>query len=644
MCGIAGILSSSISNNRGGVTEMAQALYHRGPDMGDSWENPQAGIALSHRRLSILDLSVHGAQPMTSNSGRYVLTYNGEIYNYLEIRRKLETHHNYTWQGHSDTEVLLSALETWGISETLEKTNGMFAFGLWDKKTRTLTLARDRFGEKPLYLGWLGKKIVFASELKAFQCIPQWQKNIDNEAVGYLLRFGFIPAPLSIYQGIYKLPAAHFISFSAKDTQRALDVSEFQEQCTCYWNLSSVAHHGIDNPFDADENTAIEVLNELLSESVRKRMLADVPVGALLSGGIDSSLVTAIMQKHSPRPVQTFTVGFREDRFDEAKFSKNIANYLHSDHTEIILSPEDALAIIPQLPSIYNEPLADPSQIPTALVAKIARRKVTVALSGDGGDELFSGYARYHSALKFWPLLRLSPSFMRSYLGRLTNGNNQLTRLFHSVNTSKTAFRIWRLSRRISAGNFQDYYGNLLALSLSRTATKPNWPSGLPLYKKHIVPNGLDTEQQMMFIDQMSYLPDDILVKTDRASMAASLELRIPLLDHTIAEFAWRMPAGLRRRKNTGKYLLHQLLYRYIPRELVDRPKKGFDIPLDSWLRGPLREWMLDLLSPETVKNNTFLETNQLNFLVDQHLSGHGDFGYTLWPVLMLQAWRCHQK
>jgi len=553
---------------------MAQTLVHRGPDSDGYWKDKVAG--LSHKRLAIIDLSTHGAQPMISASGRYVLTYNGEIYNYLNLRQELEKDQDYTWRGRSDTEVLLAAIETWGLPETLDKINGMFAFGLWDRITRTLTLARDRLGEKPLYIGWIGKQIAFASELKAFQCIRQWEKNIDCQAVGYFLRYGFIPAPLSIYQGVYKLPAGHFISFTAEDTiQRPIDTASFKKLCNCYWNLSTVAWQGINNQLAPNAETAIDILDELLSNSIQKRMLADVPVGALLSGGIDSSLVTAIMQKHSARPVQTFTIGFNEDSFNEAEFAKKIAEYLRSEHTEIILSPDEALSIIPELAQIYCEPFADSSQIPSTLIAKITQQKVTVALSGDGGDELFSGYCRYKNALKFWPLLRLLPSGLRNLPDHLIESSKHFSRFISPLSTNDIIFRMWRFSKRISANNFQDYYGNLLSLSLTRTISKDYWPTGLPMCNSDRVPNGLDIEQQMMFIDQMSYLPDDILVKTDRASMASSLELRIPLLDHTIVEFAWRIPSELRRQQNKGKFLLHAPVQVYSQRA-GRQAQKGF--------------------------------------------------------------------
>lgn len=646
MCGIAGILSSCEADNQNVVADMANTLLHRGPDAGETWVDASAGIAISHRRLSILDLSPQGAQPMVSPDGRYIISYNGEIYNHIELRRNIEKHISCQWRGHSDTEVLLASIETWGIEKTLKLANGMFAFALWDRESRTLTLARDRIGEKPLYLGWIGNQIAFASELKALRQVPGWEGKINRLAVGYLLRFGFVPAPLSIYQGIYKLPQAHYIQLTQSDTDTIPSAEIFQDRCTCYWNLSEIVLSGINNPLAIDETAAINELDELLSESIRLRMVADVPVGALLSGGIDSSLVTAIMQHNSAHPIRTFTIGFEDSLYDEAKFSRPVAMHLGCDHTAVTLCPQDALKIIPNLHDIYNEPFADPSQIPTILVAAIARREVTVGLSGDGGDELFGGYARYRIGKNIWSALRWVPPSVRITTGKWLTKSIGEKRLFPCANrTKQLAFKFWRLGKRISVNNFESYYANLLALSLCQVTPPDDWPVSLPiLHRKNFAPNGLDIDQHMMYVDQVSYLPDNILVKSDRASMAASLELRIPLLDHRIVEFSWRMPAHLRRDEKGGKSLLRQLLYRYVPKELIDRPKKGFDIPIDDWLRGPLREWLQDLLSLNVIRGSEYLNSKMVRFLVNEHLSGHGNHGYSLWPILMFQSWLTRQS
>lgn len=644
MCGIAGIISNNLQRIVDVAVHMGQPLRHRGPDSHGTWMDTKAGIALVHQRLAILDLSSHGAQPMESASGRFVISYNGEIYNHRTLKELVDGAGTVMWHGHSDTEILLAAFETFGLQKTLEWANGMFAFALWDKETGILTLARDRMGEKPLYVGWVGTAIAFCSEPVAFRCLPGWTGKIDEQALGYLLRYGFIPAPLSIYKRIYKLPPAHFIQLSSKDCDTIFSPEAFTNRCTYYWHLPRIVANAAHNDTAPDEADALANLERLLVENISLRMIADVPVGSLLSGGIDSSLVTALMQANSSRPVKTFTIGFHENVFDEARYAKPVAAHLGCDHTEITLSPRDALNIIPNLPQIYSEPFADPSQIPTALVSAVARRGVTVALSGDGGDELFGGYARYRTALHFWRLLGRLPSWLRVAAGNVLSGVVVDSLPFRPTGRGPNpGFRLRRLGRRLAARDFDSYYANLLSLSLTPTASS-HWPAGLPFLCNHYaIPSGVDLEQRMMYVDQVSYLPDDILVKSDRASMAASLELRIPLLDHKIVEFAWSLPAHLRRRGSEGKWLLRKLLYKYVPEKLVKRPKKGFDIPIDEWLRGPLREWMQDLTATDALKHG-YLDKDAVTFIVQQHLSGQANYGYTLWPVLMFQAWLAQQQ
>ena len=640
MCGIAGILAPDGSIRRDIAISMMQSLTHRGPDGNGVWVDADAGIALSHSRLSIIDLSPLGSQPMISHQGRYVLSYNGEIYNHPQIRNALEKEGFAGWRGHSDTEVFLAAIERWGLEEALKSANGMFAFALWDRAERRLILARDRMGEKPLYVGWLGSKIVFASELKAFHRLPEALPDIDRRALGYFLRFGYIPAPLSIYQKIYKLPQAHYVSLGSDDCKATMNGETFKSHCVCYWSLPELVNTAVMQSNDADESTILNQLEALVTESVRLRMVADVPVGSMLSGGIDSSLITAIMQHLSPRPVKTFTVGFSEGKFDEAKHAKAVAAHIGSNHTEIELSHNDALEIIPRLPEIYDEPFADASQIPTMLVSATARQGVTVALSGDGGDELFSGYERYWDLLRVWPAISWMPSMMRLKAGQF------IARIAQSVcrpkiplHSEQLAHRFWRLGSRMAAQDFDAFYANLLSMSLCRTAAQ-FWPTGLPLVIPLIGPKAtMEIEHRMMLADQCSYLPDDILVKIDRASMAASLELRAPFLDHHLIDSAWKLPARLRRKRSRGKLLLRRLLYRYVPRELVDRPKKGFVIPQNEWLRGPLRSWMRDLLSSESISQGGYLDNRMVQRLVDEHLTGQGNHGPALWPVLMFQAW-----
>jgi asparagine synthase (glutamine-hydrolysing) len=635
VCGIAGILSTKRFDITPILELMAVSLSHRGPDASGMWSDASAGVGLAHRRLSILDLSVLGNQPMISESGRFVISYNGEVYNHQDLRKELEKIRTTPWRGRSDTEVLLSAIEQWGVRPSLERINGMFAFAVWDQLKRRLTLARDRMGEKPLYLGWVDADLVFASELKAFRHLPHWSPSVNRQALGLMLRFGYIPAPFSIYGGIFKLPAASFVEFGIDQAGVPLNLNEFVARVETYWSLSRVAREGISLPFSGVESEAIESLQALLDDAIRMRMEADVPVGVLLSGGLDSSLVSALMQRQSARPVRTFTIGFGEESFDEARYAKQIADRIGSEHTELRLSPEHALDIIPRLPQIYDEPFADSSQIPTVLVSTIARQHVTVALSGDGGDELFFGYGRYFDADRIWKLIGSWSASARMRFAALIQRASHV-----AEGLDRWGFRLRRLQHRIKAKSFDDFYANLMSLSLTPTAST-GWPPGLvdtpPL---PIIPRQLQTSAaRMMFTDQSLYLPEDILTKVDRASMAVALELRPPLLDHRVVEFCWRLPDRLRFDGRKGKVLLRKLLYRLIPPELLERPKHGFDIPLDAWLRQPLRSWMLDLLNTDEIRREDYLDAKAVATLVDEHLSGNGDHGYALWAVLMFQSW-----
>lgn len=629
MCGIAGVLAPCTFPLETSLVAMANTLRHRGPDAKGIWLDSESGIGFAHRRLSILDLSPYGAQPMVSASGRFVLCYNGEIYNHLALRRDLDATTGITWRGHSDTEVLLEAIERWGVRITLERSNGMFAFAVWDRSQQTLTLARDRLGEKPLYVGQFGNVLAFASELKALRQLPGWQDTVDRQALAELLRFGYISAPRSIQEGVFKLPAASLITFRAADAATPLALDDFSVRATKYWDLSAIAAACTANPFAGDEEEALTQLEALLDDAVRLRMEADVPVGTMLSGGIDSSLVAALMQKASPRPVKTFTIGFGDSRFDEACHARLVAAHLGTEHTELHLTPEHALEATARLADVYDEPFADPSQLPTLLVCEMARQHVTVALSGDGGDELFFGYRRYADALRTW-----------RHIGNWSAGSR------HALSTGLRAgsgiggdlgFRLRRLGQRIDAVDFDAYYTNLLSLSPLPTTT--GWPKYLP-GKPFFPPGFTALGSRMMLADQFGYLPENILVKTDRASMAASLELRVPLIDHRVVEFAWKLPEQYRWDGANGKLLLRRLLYRLLPRELVDRPKQGFEIPLDDWLRGPLREWMNDLLDPAALRAEGLLEVPVVSALVTEHLSGRSNNGYALWPVLMFEAWR----
>jgi asparagine synthase (glutamine-hydrolysing) len=635
VCGIAGILSTERFDITPILESMAISLSHRGPDASGIWSDASVGVGLAHRRLSILDLSVLGNQPMISESGRFVISYNGEVYNHHDLRKELDKIRTISWRGRSDTEVLLNAIEQRGVRTSLDRINGMFAFAVWDRLERKLTLARDRMGEKPLYLGWVGTDFVFASELKAFRHLPNWSPSVNRQALGLMLRFGYIPAPFSIYDGIFKLPTASFVEFGIDQAAVPLNLNEFVARVEAYWSLSRVAREGISLPFSGDECEAIESLQALLDDAIRMRMEADVPVGVLLSGGLDSSLVSAIMQRQSARPIRTFTIGFGEGRFDEARHAKRVAERIGSEHTELRLSPKGALDIIPRLPQVYDEPFADSSQIPTILVSAIARQHVTVALSGDGGDELFFGYGRYFDAERIWKYIGRWPVRARMRFAALIQSASHV-----AVGLDRWGFRLRRLQHRIKAKSFDDFYANLMSLSLTPTAST-GWPLGLvdtpPL---PTIPRQLQTSAaRMMFTDQSLYLPEDILTKVDRASMAVALELRPPLLDHRVVEFCWRLPERLRFDGRKGKVLLRKLLYRLIPPELLERPKHGFDIPLDAWLRQPLRSWMLDLLNADEIRREGYLDARAVTALVNEHLSGHGDHGYALWAVLMFQSW-----
>lgn len=631
MCGIAGVLGSPLPDLEPRLAEMAGALAHRGPDAGGVWADAAAGIGLAHRRLSILDLSPHGAQPMASANGRFVLCYNGEIYNHGDLRRELEAVRSVAWRGHSDTEVLVEAISEWGVEGALARSNGMFAFAVWDRQVRRLTLARDRMGEKPLYVGQVGRLIAFASEIKALRTLPAWRHGVDAEALAELLRFGYVPAPRSIHPEIFKLPAGASVSFGHGDAVSRLGIDDFVARVQPYWDLAAIATAGAAEPFADDADAAATALEPLLADAVARRMEADVPVGALLSGGVDSSLVATLMQRASTRPVRTFTIGFDDARFDEACHARRVAAYLGTDHTELHLTPGRALDVIPRLPEVYDEPFADPSQIPTILVSAIAREHVTVALSGDGGDELFFGYGRYADALAIWGRIGGWPASLRRGLATGLHGAGW-------IKGGNLGFRARRLGRRIEAANFDAYYANLLSLALTPTAAR-GWPGRLP--GAPAIPAVLaDPARRMMFADQCGYLPDDILVKTDRASMAASLELRVPLLDHRVVAFAWRLPDACLRDGRTGKAVLRRLLYRHVPREIVDRPKQGFEIPVDDWLRGPLRDWMLDLLDPVALRREGLIDAGAVGALVADHLTGRGRNGFALWPVLMFEAWR----
>lgn len=643
MCGLTGFLLADqrqYGQRDAIVRKMASTLSHRGPDDSGVWIDDR--VALAHRRLSILDLSPAGHQPMRSSSGRYVIVFNGEIYNHLELRKELEASDYVSgWHGHSDTETLLAAISAWGLVSALKKCVGMFAFALWDTHAHELVLARDRLGEKPLYYGWQGDVFLFGSELKALRASPWFEGKIDRNALTLFLRHNYIPAPYSIYEGVSKLLPGTYL---------ALREGRREPSITPYWSAADVAKHGMDAPFDGTDNEAIEELDRLLKRSVAGQMVADVPLGAFLSGGIDSSAVVALMQVQSSRPIKTFTIGFPEIGYNEAGYAKAIAEHLGTEHSELYVSPQDAMEVIPRLPTIYDEPFADSSQIPTHLVAALTRRHVTVALSGDGGDELFGGYNRYFLAMRIWRALERLPGFARTAFARLLTAfkPSAWDRLFQTfavavparLRYANAGDRLHKLAEFLPVKDVGEVYFDLVShwkrpeevvLCGHEPPTALTQPSRRPQFS--------DFEQCMMYLDLVTYLPDDILAKVDRASMSVSLEARVPMLDHRVVEFAWTLPLSMKIRAGEGKWLLRQVLYNYVPRELIERPKMGFGVPIDTWLRGPLREWAEDLLSEERLKNDGFFNPGPIRTKWFEHVSGKRNWQYYLWDILMFQAW-----
>jgi asparagine synthase (glutamine-hydrolysing) len=649
MCGLTGFLAAGATWPREAVEvarRMADTLVHRGPDDAGVWTDEAAGVALAHRRLAVLDLSPAGHQPMASGGGRYLIVYNGEIYNHLELRVELEECGAApAWRGRSDTETLLAAVEAWGLEATLGRAVGMFALALWDRQARTLTLARDRLGEKPLYYGWVGAALLFGSELKALRVFPGFAGRIERRALALYLRHNVVPAPWSIYEDVWKLPPGCLVEFvpggpaGGPGTVRA------------YWSARSAAERGLAEPFAGNEAEATDELERLLARSIAGQRLADVPLGALLSGGIDSSTVTALMQAQSSRPVKTYTIGFHEQGYDEAAHAKQVARHLGTEHTEWYVTPRDALDTVPRLPELYDEPFADSSQIPTHLVCTLARREVTVALTGDGGDELFGGYNRYSLAEMLWRGMRPLPVWLRRALAALATGPAPQTwnrvcaatgaLLPARLRVTLPGDKIHKAAGLLAARRAEDVYLRLVShwddpAGLVSGVTEPRTPVTDP----DLWLGGADLARRMMYLDTITYLPDDILAKVDRAAMAVSLETRVPLLDHRVLEFAWRLPRSMKLRDGEGKWLLRRLLHRYVPRELVERPKMGFGVPIDAWLRGPLRAWAEDLLAADRLRRDGELDPAPVRARWAEHLSGQRNWAYPLWDVLMFAAWR----
>lgn len=626
---------------------MANAIAHRGPDSHGIWSDAAAGIGLAHRRLAIVDLSPAGHQPMQSNTRRYMLVFNGEIYNHLVLRDELERQgKSPAWRGHSDTETLLAAIDAWGLEQTLLQCVGMFAIALWDKQTASLTLARDRLGEKPLYYGWQGQGetavFLFGSELKALRSHPEFKKNIDRDALALYFRHNYIPAPHSIYESVSKLEPGSILTIS----------STIQNpKPSYYWSALKVAT-------DAQQSRqlvwlpdeAVNGLENILSQAVGQQMVADVPLGAFLSGGIDSSIIVALMQKQSSKPVKTFTIGFNEKEYDEAKHAHAVAQHLGTDHTELYITPKQAMTLIPSLPTIYDEPFSDSSQIPTYLVSQLARGKVTVSLSGDGGDELFSGYTRYKFASYLWKKISRIPRPARRLIAQaITSFSPEAwTRLGRYLPVDRLGDRLGDQMHKganvLASASVEELYRGLVShwMDPSQLVIGSREPETKLTEATHDLDKLSDVER-MMLLDLITYLPGDILTKVDRAAMAVTLETRVPMLDHRVVEFAWGLPQGLKQRDGIGKWVLRQLLHRYVPESMIDRPKMGFGVPIDQWLRGPLRDWAESLLDEKLLRQQGYLEAGLIRSRWHEHLNGSRNWAYLLWDVLMFQAWLEHQ-
>lgn len=624
MCGIAGFLGVGRGDGDTIIRRMTRSLKHRGPDHQGAWADPDLGIWLGHARLSILELSTAGHQPMRSGDGRYVITYNGETYNFKALKTLLEGL-GHAFRGGSDTEVILAAISQWGIFEAVSRFNGMFAFSLWDRSERTLHLVRDRLGEKPLYYGFARGTFLFGSELKSLLAHPDFSPAVDRGALARYLRFGAVPAPNCIYQGIFKLPPGCILSVP----HGAQSVPDFRP----YWSLATAASEGFAKPFPGSSKEATDELERLLADSVKLRMEADVPLGAFLSGGVDSSTVVALMASQSAKPIQTFTVGFDVPGFDESGHAKAIADHLGTDHTEIRLRPQDALAVIPRLPVLYDEPFADSSQIPTFLVSQLARKKVVVSLSGDGGDELFGGYNRHILGPALWNKIKWMPLEFRHATGRILR-----------VVTSGQWEKFQKAADLLSMSAPYELYERLVSYwarpnevlaqraEFSGSVTEP--PQATTA----------DIAEQMMIWDTLAYLPDDILVKLDRASMGVGLESRVPFLDHRLVEFAWTLPLDMKIRDGQGKWILRQVLQRHVPPRLFDREKMGFGMPVGDWLRGELRDWAESLLDPRIIEQEGYFKADIVSKYWKEHLEGKRNWQSQLWVILMFQAWLQQQR
>jgi asparagine synthase (glutamine-hydrolysing) len=650
MCGLVGFLKGDWSRGHDCMAalarEMSRRIRHRGPDSAGQWLDEEQRIAFAHRRLAIIDISPAGHQPMVSPSGRWVIAYNGEIYNHMAIRTALrKSGFAVNWHGHSDTETLLAAVDAWGVETALGRLIGMFAFALWDRREKSLILARDRIGEKPLYYGWQGAgqeaAFLFGSELKALARHPSFVGEIDRHALSLFMRHNYVPAPHSIYEGLRKLTPGTWLTLAQGSKE---------PEIRAYWSGAEIARAGIANPLQLPPPKVVDELEKLLLDAVGQQMMADVPLGAFLSGGVDSSTIVALMQAQSARPVRTFTIAFREKAYNEANHAKSVALYLGTDHTELYVTPEETRSVIPLLPVIYDEPFADSSQVPTRLVSELARQHVTVSLSGDAGDELFGGYNRYILTHRMWRKLAAVPRPLRGALAEVLTSVSAGTwnRILGAVQPLLPARarqvllgdKIHKGAAVLASRSADELYLGLTSLWRDPASVVLGGKEPPTLLTGHMpLLDGLSQIERMMAFDMLTYLPDDILAKVDRAAMSVSLETRVPFLDHRVVEFAWRLPLDYKLRGGETKWALRQVLYRYVPKEFIERPKMGFGIPIGDWLRGPLRDWAEALLSPARLASEGYLRPEPIRRIWADHLKGSVNMQYLLWCVLMFQAW-----
>ena len=650
MCGIAGIFGQSSDGLlEGQVNKMIMSLVHRGPDDSGIWINKDNTLALGHRRLTIIDLSKAGHQPMQSSCGTFVMSFNGEIYNHRELRRELNSQYtSIRWKGTSDTETILEGFSHWGINKTVEKMVGMFALAVWDNSKEKLYLTRDRIGEKPLYFGWSQGKFIFGSELKAIKNSPGFRQEIDRDSLCLFLRHCYVPSPRSIYKDIYKLQPGYILDLSLKDTLNAPKQGYLLENLNLrqYWSYKDKVEEGLGNLIK-EEKESLKLLEETLRDSIELQSIADVPLGCFLSGGIDSSLIVSLMQTNSEVPIHSYSIGFKESDYDEAIYAKEIAKHLGTKHTELYVSANDALEVVPKLPQLYDEPFADSSQIPTHLVSKMARDHVKVALSGDAGDELFGGYNRHVKAPFLWQIMSSCPKNLRSSLSKIitlfpSSFLNQLGKVIPgSYKTSFLGHKLHRFAERLnSVNNEDDLYFSFISewTNPEQIVLNSKEPKSF-LHEKNLWPKMNSFQERMMFLDSMTYLPDDILVKVDRASMGVSLETRAPFLDHRVVELAARIPIEQKINNGKGKQILRKILYQYVPRELIERPKQGFGIPLGDWLRGPLKDWAEDMLNQDKLENEGFFSPSIVRKTWREHLKGKRNWEHKIWNLLMFQSW-----